>query len=60
MELQIELAQIIQCGQGSAAQNSLRSKQNEVQVSVKKDEGSLELGRKSFCFSVRFQYHCIS
>ncbi|XP_009463497.1 PREDICTED: neurexophilin-1 [Nipponia nippon] len=40
MELQTELAQ---CGQGADAQNSLRSKQNGLQVSVKKDEGSLEL-----------------
>lgn len=60
MELQIELAQIIQCSQDGDAQNSLRSKQNGLQLSVKRDEGSLELGMKSSWFSVLFQYRCIS
>lgn len=60
IELQREMAQIIQCCQVTHAQNSLRSKQNELQVLVKKkkNEGSLELGMKSSCVSVHFQYHC--
>lgn len=36
MELQREMAQIIQCCQVTDAQNSLRSKQNKLQVLVKK------------------------
>lgn len=53
MQLQEELAQIILCSQGDDTQNSLRSEQNGHQVS--KDEGSLELGMESSCFSIHFQ-----
>lgn len=58
IELQIELALVIQCGQGGDAWNSPRSKQNVLQVSAEKDEGFLELGMKSSCcpFSVRLHF----
>lgn len=46
VEMQRELAQIFQCGQGVDVQNCLRSKQSRLHVSAKKDEGFLKLDVK--------------